>query len=94
MRWHEMPGDLWQVDGLGAEVQVRRTWLDGAWRWQWWCMAGGGGVCDTQDKAQIAALGVYRAQLQGQLDGVSALLNALQQAAQDADDAAHDEVAE
>lgn len=88
MKWHEMPGDLWQVDGLGAEVQVRRAWLDGAWRWQWWCMAGGGGVCDTQAKAQIAALGVYRARLQGQLDDVGALLNAIKQAAQDADDAA------
>lgn len=85
-KWVERAGGVLEVDGLGMAVQVR--WAHSGEGYQWWCLGGGGGVCDTQAKAQIAALGVYRAQLQGQLDGVSALLNAIKQAAQDADDAA------
>lgn len=93
-KWVERAGGVLEVDGLGMAVQVR--WAHSGEGYQWWCLGGGGGVCDTQAKAQIAALGVYRARLQGQLDGVTGLLNAVKQAAQNADDAAllaaHDEV--
>lgn len=96
LEWYERPDGVWEVRGLAAEVQVRFSYCGEGWRWV--CFPGDGGLCETLDKAQIAALGVYQTYLQGRRDQVAALLTKTKRAAQDADDAAlvaaHGEVAE